>query len=123
MKWQRGRGRGNVIDMRGSRGGRGARVALPGGLGLVGVLVFLAVQLLGGGTAFSVPPAFDDGTSAPDGGAIPASQDPERDLRDFSEYVFDSAQRTWARTFDGYRDAKLYLYRDAVSTGCGNASS
>ncbi len=125
MRWKRGAGRGNVIDQRGRRGGGmpGGRVALPGGLGLVGVLVFLAVQLLGGGTAFSVSPAFDDGTTAPDGGAIPASQDPERDLRDFSEYVFDSAQTMWAETMQSYRDAKLVLYREGVNTGCGGASS
>src|SRR5215211_5087254 len=123
MRWKRGQSSGNTIDARGSRMPGGGRVAVPGGLGLVGVLVFLAVQLLGGGSGYAVPSAFDDGTQAPDGGAIPADQDPERDLRDFSEYVFDSAQRSWTRTFGGYRDAKLYLYRGAVSTGCGNASS
>ena len=123
MRWQRGRSGGNTIDARGSRGG-GGRVAIPGGLGLVGVLVFVAIQLLSGGSGFAVPTAFDDGAQAPDGGAIPAGQDPERDLRDFSEYVFDSAQHTWARTIGGdYRDAKLYLYRGAVRTGCGSASS
>ena len=99
-------------------------MAVPGGLGLVGVLVFVAFQLLSGGSGYAVPGAFDDGAQAPDGGAIPAGQDPERDLRDFSEYVFDSAQRSWARTFDGgYQDAKLYLYRGGVNTGCGSASS
>jgi uncharacterized protein len=122
MRWKRGQSAGNTIDARGARGS-GARVAVPGGLGLVGVLVFLAFQLLSGGSGYAVPGAFDDGAQAPDGGAIPAGQDPERDLRDFSEYVFDSAQRNWARTFDGYRDAKLYLYRGGVNTGCGSASS
>jgi predicted metalloprotease len=123
MRWQRGRSAGNTIDARGARS-PGARVAVPGGLGLVGVLVFLAFQLLSGGSGYAVPTAFDDGAQAPEGGAIPADQDPDRDLRDFSEYVFDSAQSTWSRTFGGgYRDAKLYLYRDAVSTGCGSASS
>jgi len=123
MRWKRGRSSGNTIDARGSRG-PGGRVAIPSGLGLVGVLVFVAFQLLSGGSGYAVPTAFDDGAQAPDGGAIPAGQDPERDLRDFSEYVFDSAQSTWSRTFGGgYRDAKLYLYRDAVSTGCGSASS
>ena len=123
MRWQRGRSAGNTIDARGARS-PGARVAVPGGLGLVGVLVFLAFQLLSGGSGYAVPSAFDDGAQAPDGGAIPADQDPDRDLRDFSEYVFDSAQSTWSRTFGGgYRDAKLYLYRDAVNTGCGSASS
>ena len=118
-----------MIDARGGRtGGRagglpGGRAAVPGGLGLVGVLVFVAIQLLGGGGAYSVPSAFEDGTAAPDARGIPAGQDPERDLRDFSEYVFDSAQATWAETFPGYRDAKLFLYRDAVDTGCGSATS
>ena len=118
MRWKRGRSAGNTIDARGARGS-GARVAVPGGLGLVGVLVFLAFQLLSGGSGYAVPGAFDDGAQAPDGGAIPAGQDPERDLRDFSEYVFDSAQRNWARTFDGYQDAKLYLYRGGVTRAAG----
>jgi len=123
MRWKRGSSAGNTIDARGSRGA-GGRVAIPGGLGLVGVIVFVAIQLLSGGSGFAVPTAFDDGAQAPDGGAIPAGEDPERDLREFSEYVFDSTQRTWAKTFDGgYRDAKLYLYRSSVSTGCGSASS
>jgi uncharacterized protein len=126
VKWRRGRESGNVIDQRGRRtagGMPGGRVAVPGGLGLVGVLVFLAIQVLGGGTAFSVPSAFDDGVQAPDGGAIPRDQDPERDLRDFSAYVFDDAQSMWRETVDGYRDAKLVLYRSGVDTGCGAASS
>ena len=119
MRWQKGRSSGNTIDARGSRAPSG-RVAIPGGLGLVGVLVFIAIQVLGGGSgAYGVPSAFDDGASAPEAQGIPASQDPDRDLREFSEYVFDSAQTTWAGVFDGYRDAKLYLYRSAVRTGCG----
>jgi predicted metalloprotease len=104
----------------------GGRVALPGGLGLVGVLVFVAFQLLGGGQAFSVPTAFDDGARAP-GGEIPASQDPDRDLRNFSAYVFNNAQDSWERVFEQqgerYERAQLVLFRDGVNTGCGSASS
>jgi uncharacterized protein len=124
MRWQRGRSAGNTIDARGGRRAPAGRVAIPGGLGLVGVIVFVAFQLLSGGSGYAVPTAFDDGAQAPEGGEIPAGQDPERDLRDFSEYVFDSAQQTWRRTVGGgYRDAKLYLYRGGVDTGCGSASS
>jgi predicted metalloprotease len=103
-----------------------------GGLGLVGLLVFLALQLLGGGggAAFDVERQFDDPAQAPDAGpgaAIPPDQDPERDLRDFSAYVFTDAQETWESTFaqqgSPYERAKLVLYRNAVSTGCGDASS
>jgi predicted metalloprotease len=104
----------------------GGRIALPGGLGLVGVLVFVAFQLLGGGQAFSVPTQFDDGAQAP-GGEIPASQDPDRDLRNFSAYVFNNVQDSWAPVFKHqgrrYERAQLVLYRDGVRTGCGSASS
>jgi uncharacterized protein len=127
MRWRRGADSGNVIDARGSSptGLPGGRVAVPGGLGLVGVLVYLAIQLLGGGggSAFSVPTGFDDGTRAPDVRGIPADQDPERDLKDFSTYVFDNVQTAWSRTIPRYRYAKLYLYRSAVDTGCGSAGS
>jgi predicted metalloprotease len=126
MKWRRPGRSSDVVDLRGrSRAGPG--VAVPGGLGIVGVLVFLAFQLLGGGSAYSVPPGFDDGTRAPGGGEIPASQDPERDLKDFSSYVFLDAQETWQQTFARqgrpYERAKLVLYRTGVRTGCGSASS
>jgi predicted metalloprotease len=74
-----------------------------------------------------VPAGFDDSTQAPGGGAIPAGQDPDADLKDFSAYVFDDAQDTWARTFAAqgrsYERAKLVLYRGAVDTGCGSATS
>jgi uncharacterized protein len=127
MKWRRPGSSSDVIDVRGRSGGGGRAVAVPGGLGIVGVLVFLAFQLLGGGAAYSVPAGFDDGTTAPDGGAIPASQDPERDLADFSKFVFLETQRMWERTFaeqrQPYTHAKLVLYRAGVDTGCGAASS
>jgi len=124
MRWRRtSRDDRGVVDVRGRSGGmRGGRVALPGGLGLVGVLVFVAFQLLGGGQAFSVPTQFDDGTQAP-GGEIPASQDPDRDLRNFSAYVFNNVQDSWEPVVKGYERAQLVLYRDGVDTGCGSASS
>jgi predicted metalloprotease len=132
MKWKRGAGTNrDVIDQRGaSRSGMpGGRAAVPGGLGLVGVLVFLAVQLLGGGSgaAFDIPSGFDQTTQAPGGSAIPAGEDPEADLKSFSGYVFNDVQDTWAKTFaaqnEPYQRAKLVLYRGGVDTGCGSATS
>ena len=130
MKWRRGGSEANVRDIRGAGGRRGG-AALPvgGGLGVVGVILFLAIQLLGGGSgaAFDVPVAFDDSTQAPSAQPIPAGQDTEKDLRDFSVYVFNNAQGLWQRTFDAqgvaYEPAGLSLYRTGVRTGCGNASS
>jgi predicted metalloprotease len=129
MRWRRGGSTADVIDVRGG-GGRRAGPALPvgGGLGLVGVIVFVAIQLLGGGTAgFDIPAGFDDTARAPSGEPIPASQDPDKDLKDFSVYVFNDAQASWERTFSeqgkGYDHAKLVLYRAGVDTRCGSASS
>jgi predicted metalloprotease len=100
------------------------------------VLVFLAIQLLGGGAGtgggagVDLPAGFDGGVGAPAAGpgdAIPADQDPDRDLRDFSAYVFTSAQESWQGVFERagrpYRRAKLVLFRRGVDTGCGSASS
>jgi uncharacterized protein len=119
-----------VIDVRGGGGRRRGGAALPvgGGLGVVGVIVFIAIQLLGGGASgFNVPAGFDTAARAPSGEPIPPSQDPERDLKDFSVYVFNNVQATWQRTFSQqgqpYERAKLVLYRDGVDTACGSASS
>jgi predicted metalloprotease len=121
----------DVIDARGGGGGMGGRVAVPGGLGVVGLLIYLAISLLGGGgsggAALDVPGAFDDATRAPQSSPIPADQDPERDLKDFSTYVFTDTQKLWEQTFaragKPYSHAKMVLYRSGVRTGCGSASS
>ena len=133
MRWKRGTAAPDVIDSRG--GGGGGRGGLPipmgkagGGIGVVGLLVYLAIQLLGGGTSFQIPQGFDESAGAVQPGApIPADQDPEKDLKDFTAYVFTDTQKVWETRFEAqrrpYRRAKLVLYRQAVSTGCGNASS
>jgi predicted metalloprotease len=131
MRWKRGASTADVIDVRGGGGRRGG-AALPvgGGLGVVGVILFLAIQVLGGGGGaggFQIPAGFDAATRAPAGEPIPPEQDPERDLKDFSVYVFNSVQSTWRRTFEQqgrtYDKAKLVLYRNGVDTGCGSATS
>jgi len=133
MRWRRGGSTEDVIDVRGGGGGGARRggAALPvgGGIGVVGVIIFLAIQLLGGGGAggFQIPAGFDAATRAPDGQPIPADQDPEKDLKDFSVYVFNNVQASWERTFQAqgraYDRAKLVLYRKGVQTACGSASS
>jgi uncharacterized protein len=103
-------------------------VAAGGGLGLAGLVIFLLISLIGGGgSGFSVDNQFGDTVQAPDQTAIPADQDPDRDLKDFSVYVFNNAQRSWESSFrqqgKPYEHAKLVLYRGGVSTECGSASS
>jgi len=106
-------------------------MALPGGLGAAGLLVFLVIQLLssGGASGFGVDRQFGDAPRAPGAGAqgIPAAQDPDRDLKDFSSYVFTHSLDAWEDIFRAegrrFERAKLVLYRDAVATACGDASS
>jgi predicted metalloprotease len=116
------------------RGGlsMGRGVTIPGGLGLTGVIIFLLIQVLSGGSsgAYSVDDPFGAAPQAPAPGetqGIPAAQDPERDLKEFSTYVFSNTLDTWTQVFreEGkpFERAKVVLYRDAVSTGCGDASS
>jgi predicted metalloprotease len=132
VRWKRVQST-DVVDQRAGGGfPGGGRVAVPGGLGITGLLIYLAISLLSGGGGSSV--AVDDpfgagaqapGTSAPRG--IPAGQDPDRDLKDFSVYVFERTQRTWEKvlTTQGkpYEHAKLVLYNGGVQTGCGSANS
>ena len=91
MRWKRRSRSGDVIDARG--GGMSPRGGLPmgragagGAVGIVGLIVYLLIsQLGGGGAAFGVDSGFpSDAPAAPDAQGIPAAQDPERDLRDFS---------------------------------------
>ena len=125
-----------MIDVRGAGGGGsrlpGGAAGIGGGVGVAGLLIYLAVQLLAGGSGsgFDVTQVFGPAVQAPgavDPQPIPASQDPQRQLKDFSVYVFEDTQKTWSQIFqrsgDPYSNAKLVLYSGAVQTGCGGASS
>jgi predicted metalloprotease len=58
---------------------------------------------------------------------VPGAPDPEAELVDFTSYVLDDVNATWAEIFaqsgDEYREAELVLFRDGVQTGCGGANS
>ena len=132
MRWRRVDST-DVIDQRRASGfPGGGRVAIPGGLGAAGIIIFLALQLLSGGSgsSFAVDDPFGGSTQAPGVGdprGIPASRDPDRDLKDFSVYVFERTQQVWQKTLTDqgqpYQHAKLVLYRGGVQTGCGSATS
>jgi uncharacterized protein len=138
VKWRRTKSR-DVIDVRGAgAGGGGARMpgglaGAGGGVGVVGLLIFLAFQFLGGGSSssFDVTDVFGPTVQAPGAESpqpIPPGEDPQRELKDFSVYVFEDAQQTWSKTFasdaEPYHRAELVLYSGAVQTGgCGGATS
>ena len=148
MKWNRRKAKGrDVIDIRGaskSGGGvPGGGLPIPGGIaglgggaGIVVVIVIVAIQVLGGGsgssgTGFSIDDVFGPGVSAPgadDPQPIPEDQDPQAELKDFSDYVFNDVQDVWGEIYgqegDRYERAQLVIYSGSVSTGgCGGATS
>jgi hypothetical protein len=105
---------------------RGGGVAVGGGL--VGVIVLVAVMLLGGDPS-QIPSELLDG--------ITTGTAQENDLSDECQtgedanrrqdcrivgYV-NSVQKYWQETVDGYRQAPTTFFAGGVNTGCGSANS
>jgi predicted metalloprotease len=113
-----------VQDRRGMPGG-GLAVG-GGGLGLVGVLVYLAFALLGGGSAGG---ALDGITVAqqPAGQvlgndcATGADANSNEDCRIVGD--INSIQAYWQKQMQGYTIAKTVFFTGSTSTGCGQAST
>jgi hypothetical protein len=122
--------RSQVGDLRGRRVG-GAPVALGGG-GIVTLIVVLAIVLLGGNP-------LGDGGLGPLGdlaGQTAGTRPPAATLEhcqtgeDANQFedcrilaVVNSVQEYWSKAFRGYEQAQTIFFDDAVSTGCGNATS
>jgi uncharacterized protein len=117
------------VDVGGvERRGRGG-VALGGGLGGVGLLVYLVISLLGGGNpgAFLVP---DDTQVAGTGESVEelrarcnADGALERHDDCYLIKIYNEINEIWAETIPSYERPRLAFYEQGVSTGCGNASS
>jgi predicted metalloprotease len=122
MRWRRGGGTG-IEDRRGLGGGSAAI----GGLGGIGLVVYLLINLLGGG-GFDVGPGFEQFPNTPaQRDRLSGAPDPDRDLVDFLGFVVDDVQGSWAEVFEGageqYEPTKLVLFEQATQTGCGVGSS
>ena len=100
-------------------------LAIGGGLGGVGVIIFLIVALLGGGSGL------DDlmGQLQPAEPAGPQSAEfqGEDDYEVFAELVLGSTDETWSGIFEGsgltYQTPTLVLFRGSTDSGCGGATS
>ena len=115
---------GQVRDMR----GRGGALAVGGGLG--GVVVLIAVLLLGGSPQDAATLTnLLGGTTVGDQQANDLSQvcktDVDANSRDDCRIVgyVNSVQAYWGTAIDGYTLAPTTFYTDAISTGCGQATS
>ena len=118
-----------VTDARGrSRLGGGGGLAVGGGgIGLVIAIVYLLLggdpgALLNGGSGTGTGPD----TNAPESSALAqcrtGADANQREDCQIVGYV-NSIQRFWGTQVQGYQKAETVIFSDAVSTGCGNASS
>jgi len=126
MRWADGRRSDNVEDRR----GMGAP-AVAGGVGLVGILLAIAVALLGG-DPFVVLQQVSGGGS-PFGPAPAAQVSRQRQkapaddkLADFVSVVLADTEDTWKKEFRDnggtYRSPKLVIFDGVVASACGQAA-
>jgi predicted metalloprotease len=124
MRWTPGGTSGDIEDRRDDGGGGGGFGFGGMHIGIGGMIILLILSfvfkrnffaLLGGGASSAI--------SEPDR-ARDASEEP---TVKFVSFVLDDAQQTWAGILQQqgipYRHAKLVLFRDATTSGCGSARS
>jgi predicted metalloprotease len=123
MRWRRG-DKSEYIEDRRAEGGRGV-----GGptIGIGGLLLLIAASYFFGQDLVTPVLEQTQTTQAPVGaepGGPPASESPEEQERvQFVSFVIDDLHSTWAQTLQGYRPAKLVLFRNAVRSACGSAQA
>ncbi len=125
MKWQGRRQSGNVEDRRGMSKGK-----LAAGGGIVVTLIVLALQFFGGETGQQLAPIVEQ---LGNGQTIQQTEQreltaQEKEMGDFMATVLADTEDVWAQVFSEnnigeYERPTMVLFTDAVSTGCGNASS
>ncbi|WP_347374113.1 neutral zinc metallopeptidase [Aequorivita sp. Q41] len=125
MKWQGRRQSGNLDDRRGMSKGKAAA-----GGGIVVVLIVLALQFFGGETGQQLAPLVEQ-----IGNSQTVQQTEQRELTaqekemgSFMGTVLADTEDVWNQIFrdnniGDYKEPTMVLFTDAVSTGCGNASS
>jgi len=119
-KWGKIGSRGKVIDRRGSP----VSMAGLGGLGGVGLLIYLAVFILGGGSGSDVINQLDqlqDTTNVQQSAEFKGEDDYEQ----FASAVLGSNNAVWSSLFENnsYSEPTLVLFRQGTKSACGFASS
>jgi hypothetical protein len=116
-----------VQDTRGRGFPRGGGVAIGGGAGILGVIVFILLQLLGGGSG--ALPGIDQvqgsDSNLEEECKTGADANAKQDCRVVA--VVNSVQEFWAAEFQrrnaSYQLAPTQLFSGATQTGCGAASA
>jgi predicted metalloprotease len=105
-------------------GGRGGKVALGGGAGLVVIVLALIFGINPGDLTGVTGPAEPDDTS---GGTAFAQCTRGSDISRDRECRFvaftNSIQEYWGENLQGYKEIKVITFTGSVDTACGNATS
>ncbi len=125
MKWQGRRQSGNLDDRRGMSKGKAAA-----GGGVIVVLIVLALQFFAGETGQQHAPIVEQlgnsqTTQQTEQRELTAQ---EQEMGNFMGTVLADTEDVWNQIFrdnniGDYAEPQMVLFTDAVSTGCGNASS
>jgi hypothetical protein len=126
MKWQGRRQSDNMEDRR----GMSSKGKLAAGGGLIAVVVVL-LQLFGGETGQQLAPIIEQVTQSQSGSQSIQQREltpQEKEMGDFMNAVLVDTEDNWNQIFrennlGDYEEPGMVLFTDAVSTGCGNASS
>ena len=111
--------------------GRGRSLAVGGGgLGVVGVLIYLVVNLLGGGgalDALQIPTDTEIAGTGEDVAGMQTRCNTEGALERYNDCylvkVYNEINEVWAGALEGYRQPRFAFFQDATQTGCGSATS
>jgi predicted metalloprotease len=126
MRWNEGRRSDNVEDRR----GMGAPVVVGGGIGIIGILLAVAVALLGGDPSVILQQLSDGNPMARapvevNGSRQPTSPSEDR-LADFVSVVLADTEDTWKDQFrrngGRYEAPKLVIFDRVAASACGRAA-
>lgn len=121
MKWRGRKGSTNVEDRRGSGVGMGGIGAMGGGLGIIGLIIYM---LMGGdpGVILNQTPQVNPGQ-----GSAYSQTAEEKDLSDFVSVVLADTEFVWNDVFTkmnrDYQEPTLVLFSDQVQSACGVAGA
>jgi predicted metalloprotease len=120
--WNKINSSGNVEDRRGAGPG-----VVGGGLGVVGIIIVIAINLLGGGDATDVLNQLENIQTQPAQSYNAQDFEGADDYEVFAGKVLGSANDMWRDIFiqsgRTYHEPKLILFRGATDSSCGGADS
>jgi predicted metalloprotease len=111
-----------VEDVRGSGGGMGPIAVGGGGLGVVGLLIYLAIALLGGGSSSALSP-LDGQTVSHETAQCRSGADANASEDCMIVGDINSIQSFWSQRISNYTISKTVFFTGSTDTGCGPATT